>query len=375
VARETKLGLLVGLAFIVLFGVILSDRASSPAAGHAVLPTGESEGHRTLARTDGRVVEPAAGDPTLIVPGPSPTPVAERAAQPAEESLPAPSSLAAEVTPPPKRDLVGTAAFSRPPVIIETPMTGDLSDAGTGREDVVANAVAPAVPSESAKAVHVVRPGESLTSIAKQYYGAGGEKQWRRIWEANKSSLKDANRLCTGQKLVIPAPPPDLRKETPAPADSPRKGPPREPVSDSYYADGARPVPTTPRDKAGLMAELQKMTVPADGPPRRVETPRDAPKRDASRDVNAREAGRILGDQSDLLETPAKPPATYAVQPGDTFMRIASKLYPGDSRAARLLQIKNQHLVPDEKRMKIGQHLLLLDGGPSNSPELAVAKR
>lgn len=380
-ARETKLGLLVGLAFIVLFGVILSDRASSPAAGHAILPTGGVDGHRTLARTDGRVVEPVSGDATLVVPGPVPTPVAEKVAPPAEESLPAPSNLATGVAPPPKRDNVGTATFSRAPVIIETPVTGDSSDLRGLREEVIAKATLPALPppptvaTESGKAVHVVRAGESLTSIAKQYYGSGGEKMWRKIWEANKTSLKDANRLCAGQKLVIPALATEPRKESPAPADSPRKDPLREPVSDTYYADGAKVVPAAPRDKAGLMAELRKMTVPADAARLRIDLPRDAVRRDVSRDVDSRDVGRIAGNQSDFVELPPKAPATYAIQPGDTFLKIASKMYPGDAKAARLLYLKNQHLAPDEKRMKVGQKILLLDGDAPSSSELAVAKR
>ena len=369
-ARETKLGLLVGLTFIVLFGVILGDRASSPAAGHALLPTGESEGHRTLARTDGRVVEPVAGDPTLVVPGPAVTPVAEKVAPPAEESLPAPSNLASDVKPLPKRESVGTAAFDRAAVIVQTPMPGEPSDVRPIREDVDAKAPPPVVPAETLSAVHVVRQGESLTIIAKQYYGAGGEKQWRRIWEANKGRVRDANRLCAGQKLVIPPPPAtEPRKTAPTPADTPRKDLPREPVSDTcYFADSAKSVPAMPRDKAGLMAELRRMTVPA-GPPR------DASRRDVRWAASARDAGRIVGDQSDLLETPAKPPATYAIQQGDTFMKIAARMYPGDARAARLLYLKNQHLVPDERRMKVGQRVLLLDGDAPSSSELAVAKR
>jgi nucleoid-associated protein YgaU len=48
---------------------------------------------------------------------------------------------------------------------------------------------------------HVVRPGETLSGIAEQYYGS--PNAWRKILNANKS-LKDANKIAPGAKLVIP---------------------------------------------------------------------------------------------------------------------------------------------------------------------------
>jgi nucleoid-associated protein YgaU len=48
---------------------------------------------------------------------------------------------------------------------------------------------------------HVVRPGETLSAIAEQYYGS--PNAWRKIRDANKT-LKDANRIAPGTKLIIP---------------------------------------------------------------------------------------------------------------------------------------------------------------------------
>ena len=47
-----------------------------------------------------------------------------------------------------------------------------------------------------------VKPGDSLSKIAKSAYDDAG--QYMRIFEANKNILKDPNLIHPGQKLVIP---------------------------------------------------------------------------------------------------------------------------------------------------------------------------
>lgn len=49
---------------------------------------------------------------------------------------------------------------------------------------------------------HVVQTGESLWLIAKKYYGDGSE--WRRIYEANKNTISDPNKISSGMNIVIP---------------------------------------------------------------------------------------------------------------------------------------------------------------------------
>jgi nucleoid-associated protein YgaU len=49
---------------------------------------------------------------------------------------------------------------------------------------------------------HIVRRGESLSVIARQYYGSSNE--WRRILSANSKTIKDANKITPGTKLIIP---------------------------------------------------------------------------------------------------------------------------------------------------------------------------
>lgn len=60
-------------------------------------------------------------------------------------------------------------------------------------------------PAPAARAVrtHVVRPGDSLFGIARQYYN-NDASQWRRILAANSDRIKDKNQIKVGQELVIP---------------------------------------------------------------------------------------------------------------------------------------------------------------------------
>ncbi len=49
---------------------------------------------------------------------------------------------------------------------------------------------------------HIVRKGETLSSIAQQYYGAAGK--WRKILTANAKTVKNPNKIAPGTKLIIP---------------------------------------------------------------------------------------------------------------------------------------------------------------------------
>lgn len=50
---------------------------------------------------------------------------------------------------------------------------------------------------------YIVQPGDSLSKIAKQFYGNANE--YMKIVEANKDQIKDPNKIQTGMKLKIPS--------------------------------------------------------------------------------------------------------------------------------------------------------------------------
>lgn len=51
-------------------------------------------------------------------------------------------------------------------------------------------------------ATYTVKKGDSLSKIAKHFYG--NPNKWRKIYEANKSNIKDPNKLKVGLVLEIP---------------------------------------------------------------------------------------------------------------------------------------------------------------------------
>ncbi len=71
----------------------------------------------------------------------------------------------------------------------------DFSDVKSG-----ASSTAPAAETYQ---TYEVKSGDSLSKIAKRFYGSGNE--WKKIFEANTDVLKDPNKIFPGQKLKIPA--------------------------------------------------------------------------------------------------------------------------------------------------------------------------
>ncbi len=56
--------------------------------------------------------------------------------------------------------------------------------------------------SSTATKIYEVKPGDSLSKIAKREYGSANA--WKAIFEANKDVIKDPDKIYPGQKLKIP---------------------------------------------------------------------------------------------------------------------------------------------------------------------------
>ncbi len=64
-------------------------------------------------------------------------------------------------------------------------------------------AAAPAAPVAAAAQIHEVAKGETLSAIAKKYYG--NANKYKKIFDANRDILSDPDKIKPGQKLKIPS--------------------------------------------------------------------------------------------------------------------------------------------------------------------------
>lgn len=72
--------------------------------------------------------------------------------------------------------------------------------------DVVAggsSTAPPAEPVEQAEQTYTVVSGDSLSKIAKKFYGSA--KKWRKIFDANRDIIKNPDLIYPGQTLKIPS--------------------------------------------------------------------------------------------------------------------------------------------------------------------------
>jgi LysM repeat protein len=66
-----------------------------------------------------------------------------------------------------------------------------------------AQAAAAAASAGSSSRTYTVQAGDTLSKIAKQFYGNASE--YNRIFEANRDKLKNPDQIQVGQQLIIPS--------------------------------------------------------------------------------------------------------------------------------------------------------------------------
>ncbi|MFP3937711.1 MAG: LysM peptidoglycan-binding domain-containing protein [Phycisphaerae bacterium] len=165
--RETRIGLVVGLLFIIAFGLVLSELTG----------TASGPGEPDMASAEESSRE-------------SPVPVSHESPAAVERR-----TLAAE------RD--NSASQQR---------ESESSDADSAEEEEApaptgadrSQALEHTQRARTAGAVYTVRSGDTLVDIAERFYGS--RRKYRRILEANADRVDDPGALKVGDELVIPPP-------------------------------------------------------------------------------------------------------------------------------------------------------------------------
>lgn len=197
--RETKIGLFVGMGVIILIGILISDHLSHAQKQQAPDYSKFFPDAREKVSSSGKpaVTTVASADRPLSVPG--------------EVGKPAPLAPVTGVTTAAKPEADKPSIFVQdnrnlPPARATLPVDQSESKAGTtpirlspDRPGLISD---PA-PSAPGKTVHVVKEGDTLSSLSRQYYGKAA--YWSLIHEANKSVIENPNNLKDGTKLEIPA--------------------------------------------------------------------------------------------------------------------------------------------------------------------------
>lgn len=332
--RETKIGLLVGLAFIILFGIILSEKGTgrnptgtTPMAAldpvvELVAPV-EPQAPFRLVRNEpaveNRPAAPAAaeigeaGQPSV-----EPTEVTVERTEPARPASAEPATETAQELSPALKKLLDSKP-TRP--MVQIPASNPPAEPATAEPVTVEVAqntseVAPVTvvqtidpPAETAQAAtigtHTVESGETLAAICRKYYPGRAYRMLKVVMEVN--GISKPEKLQVGETVKLPAAPPSAE----APVVVVRKEQPDQ---------GERPV-----------------LVEVSGSP----------------------IGRASLDSASRAPAKAGSGGWYTVQSNDTLAKIARKIY-GNEGAWHELYKANRDLIENPHLLQSGQKIRLL---------------
>ncbi len=235
--RETKIGLLVGLAFIIVIGILLSDHLTSstdppPAtlagAGSNVMQAVNTPGSTTAAQAQQMTapqVQPSAQVPTSadLTARPQQQPVQIVQVGPGGSQSEQPITIQSQQQDQPLNTAAPTVAESTnsdAPVITHVPAQPvDGSLVGAVRrsgEELVAldesgrptgNSTPPSwTQALTGMTEYQAQPGDSVSKMAMQFMGGNTRTNRDLIIKANPALQKDPNRVIVGQTYLIPTP-------------------------------------------------------------------------------------------------------------------------------------------------------------------------
>ena len=195
--RETRIGLVVGLAFIVLFGVVLSELG----------PSGEEPEGRADRMSRGFY----ARAPVTRAPERSPQPqvvplVARRRSAPAGGSQQPPRVARTGTDRSPTRRAAPRTARQTPtrPTRPTGPAIRPDRREMTAEEFATAYGAGARGGRAAYSRMYVTRRGDNLTAIARKFYRTPSRKAVMKIFNANRNVLRSPDSLGVGVKIVIP---------------------------------------------------------------------------------------------------------------------------------------------------------------------------
>ena len=400
--RETKIGLLVGLGFIIVFAVLLSHTGPVPPAGDGQpwqLARGEG-GPAPGTLMNGTVGEapvvsvarsaPVSDQPVVVD---AVAPAADRIAE--VVSLPRPSGVEPRRVDGPAVTLEAGLGPEEVATMIEIPRgetqrADRLIDPEPGRRPAAPTASSPEVGVSSGLASagpsggpsaseHLVKKGETLGAIVEGHYGTSRGGILDLVVKANRDVLKSKDHVVAGQKLTMPALPPELfevvsGQRATASAARPQSPPARVPEVPPRVAQpgGGREAPAAgavaggaERGEAGAATRRAPPAVVA----RKPAAARDLPEKPvavvsgggdelpkAGREDAARSNEAGVGGRGAVKE--------YEIRPGDTFSSIARRVLGSERRWREIAEI-NTHVDPT--RLKAGDRIRLPERKPQEA--------
>ena len=191
---ETRIGLIVGLMFIVLFGVVLSELGTSGeiAQNETDAPSGRFYVEAPVIRTPEVRPQPEERALTATEAPGRPAERAPRRTVPEREPRRTPPTR--RTTPPRPTPPVTTPPRTIPPVT--TPPRG-------GHIELTPEQLA-AYSRTGRSRVYVTRRGDNLTALARKFYRTSSRKAVMKIFNANRTVLRSPDTLGVGVKIVIP---------------------------------------------------------------------------------------------------------------------------------------------------------------------------
>ena len=358
-ARETKVGLLLGLALILLVGIILSD-LTQPAEQPSEAVTGFAGGAQAGIFGDDPSANRPAYDPRYErAPAAPPLPLNEAGATPGFTPRAAPVEVAAAPAPPSPPSAWRVAER---PAVEPAPVELEREPAATDF-------------------VHYVQKGQSLADIAESFYGNAAYA--RVLARFNADALDRDGEAKPGARLDVPS----LGAVSAMPVESPRHadhavrvdvGTPELPELPARLRPGAQAAAKTvavkPGDTlSGLAAEhlgsagRWKELMAANGD--KLSAPDQLRAGMTLKLPDAIDAPRLADGAADGDDAHR----TYTVKAGDNLTRIA-RTQLGDAGRWREVLEANRGLLGDADAIVVGM-TLRLPGKPVQAPTRPTAPR